>query len=83
MKITTLWEDGLHNEMPWLVAAYDEHTFDECGEPPVYTAMREKNPKRRELIIEIPDEAVELIFAAHEVQGEVIKPKKDDTTINE
>ena len=74
MKITTLWQHELSDEMPWLVTAYDEYTEEEHnGEPEFYTKEKQSNPERRELVIVIPDEAVEKLFQAPEVKGKVVE----------
>ena len=63
MRITTLWEGGRLGDAPWLVSAYDEYTEEEHnGEPDFYKKLREEDPNRRELIIQIPDAAVNDLF---------------------
>ena len=64
MKIYTLWEEGGERELPWLVAAIDEYSVEECGWPEEYDKERHTKTSRtrRELVIEIPDSAVEQLF---------------------
>ena len=65
MRIYTLWATAPTNSSPWLVAAADGYTVDEEGFPKGYEdeAVRVVDGNtRRELIIEIPDEAVDELF---------------------
>lgn len=81
MKITTAWaESEVDGEMPWLIAAYDEFTEDSWGgTPEFFTEACKKygpdaegnGPRVRILVIEIPQEAVEALFEAPVVNGEV------------
>ncbi len=73
MKIWTLWEwDSDPLTLPWLVSAYDEITFDNIGgEPDDYKRLREEDPKRKELVIDISTGAVEALFKPKEIEGSV------------
>ena len=64
MIIYTLWEEGGEREMPWLVAAIDEYSVENCGWPEDYEKEREAKTARarRELRIEVPDAVVERLF---------------------
>lgn len=74
MKITTLWERGAEGDMPWLVSAYDEYTEEEHnGEPEFFRKERLADPKRRVLIIEVPDQAVTKLFQTPKVQGKAVE----------
>lgn len=75
MKIRTLWEEGYTRaSMPWLVASCDEYTEEEHGGiPELYQEELDKRTThRRELIIEIPDSAVQKLFEAPVIQGKVL-----------
>lgn len=82
MKITTAWaESEVEGEMPWLISAYDEFTEDAWnGTPDFFTEACKKygpdaegnGPRVRTLVIEIPQDAVEALFKAPVVKGEVV-----------
>lgn len=83
MRITTAWaESEVDGEMPWLVSAYDEFTFDSWnGVPDFFTDAVKKagpdtegrGPRVRVLEIEIPQEAVEALFESPVTRGEVVE----------
>lgn len=79
MKIRTLWQRGIHNESPWLVAAVDEYTEEEHGgTPDFYQAELDKHVSiRRELIIEISDVAVRKLFEAPVAKAMAAYPPKE------
>jgi hypothetical protein len=75
MKLYTLWQsDGNEATMPWLVAACDEYSMMECnGYPEEYAKRKKKDPRLRELVIEIPEKAVgDLFFRTPMVEGKMI-----------
>jgi hypothetical protein len=79
MKIYALWEEGDAREMPWMVAAVDEYSVEDCGWPDEYLKERDKTPhdrRRRELTIEIPDSAVTKLFDTPVVQGKAVKSEE-------
>jgi hypothetical protein len=82
MRIFTLWhEDDDDGEMPWIINAVDQYTLDSNGEfPPPYLKHR-ANMHVRELIIDIPENAVRALFRAPSIAGAVIKD--DQRTVHE
>lgn len=72
MKIYTLWHEGQGGDIPWLVGAVDEYTVDENnGFPEAYAEMR-KRTYHRELVIDVPENAVRTLFDSPEVKGSII-----------
>lgn len=72
MKIYTLWHEGQGGDIPWLVGAVDEYTVDENnGFPEAYAEMRDRI-YHRELVIDVPENAVRALFAAPEVKGAIV-----------
>lgn len=73
MMLYTLWsnEGCAEDETPWLVNACDEFTIESNGGYPDDYAKHKENPKLRELIIEIPHNAVLKLFRAPVVKGTV------------
>lgn len=66
--------------MPTVVAAYDEYTAEAWGgEPDFYEAEVKKyhNGTVRELVVLIPTEAVEALFAVPEVTASVARAGDD------
>lgn len=61
------------SDTAWLADAVDEYTVDSLGElPELYIEKKKKyGAKARELIVEIPDSAVEKLFQAPVVKGKV------------
>lgn len=56
--------------MPWLVDAVDEYTIENADWPESYVEKR-KQPRIRELAIEIPESAVTNLFRTASVKGKV------------
>lgn len=75
MKITTAWTDNGDGDGCTLVSAYAETDFDNWGGVPEWhTDLVKKNSQEepvRELVIEIPDEAVTALFHPPAIRGEV------------
>jgi len=88
MKIHTLWaqrsEDYDGEYAPELLVAWDEHCMDSNGEG--YDEEVEKAVERngglgpgkglsavREIIIEVPDEAIDKAFAIPQIKGSVVE----------
>ena len=69
MKITTAWASD-SDEFPWLVAAIDEDTAEIVGTEQYNRAVARVSDVR-ELVIEVPDEAVRALFDVPEVKGKV------------
>lgn len=73
MLIHTLWHAGDDNDAPWIVDAVDEYTIDNnCEFPPDYQAKRQ-DVHVRELIIDVPEDAVRALFKAPAVKAKVVK----------
>ena len=77
VRIYTLWESS-EPDIPWLVAAIDEYTFED-GSPDAYKKAKEGEGlrgeparNRRELVIDIPESAVRALFGQPEVKGTVV-----------
>jgi len=73
MRIHTLWHasDPGSGDMPWLTDAVDEYTIEDNGDlPPDYKKKR-ADPLVRELIINIPEQAVRDLFESPEIEGVV------------
>jgi hypothetical protein len=78
VKITTAWADNEPLMVPDLVSAYTEYDFDEWGDVPkphadAVAKARGEGVEVRELVIEVPDEAVEALFATPTVTGTVVE----------
>lgn len=71
MLIYTLWHEGNEGDIPWCVDSVDEYTWDENGTPPSY-AEHLKNPLVRELIIDVPEDAVRALFESPVVKAKVV-----------
>lgn len=73
MRVFTLWHVGDADEVPWIVDAVDQYTIDNnCEFPPPYLKHR-ANINVREMIIDVPEDAVRALFSAPSVRGTVIK----------
>lgn len=73
MKIYTLWHAGDDGDIPWIVDAVDEFTVDNnCEFPPDYQKKRQ-DPLIRELIIDVPSEAIRSLFDSPGVKATVVK----------
>lgn len=73
MRIFTLWHVGDDGDIPWLVDAVDEYTVDaNDGFPPPYAEKR-KQPEHRELIIDVPTNAIRALFDSPVVKAEVVE----------
>ncbi len=79
MRIYTLWHEGDDGgETPWIIDAVDEYTVDNnCEFPPPYCKER-ANVHVRELIIDVPEDAVRALFNSPSIKATVIK--NDQTT---
>jgi hypothetical protein len=74
MRIYTIWHKGDEGEVPWLLDAVDEYTIDNNGgPPPSYLEHQAKNDVR-ELILDIPEEAVRALFATPRTKASVVPP---------
>jgi len=71
MKIYLLFNEPDDGMMPWLTDAIDEYSVEECDFPEEY-AKKRKDPRNRELIVEIPDKAVEALFRTPILKGCVV-----------
>ena len=77
MIIWTLWHEGDDGDAPWIVNAVDEYTIDNnCEFPPEYLKKRE-DIHVRELIIEVPEDAVRALFGPPTVKATVVKEKSE------
>ena len=72
MRIWTLWHQGDNGDIPWITDAVDEYTVDENDFPPPYLQKR-ADPLVRELIIDVPENAVRGLFEPPSVKATVIK----------
>ena len=73
MIIYTLWHAGDDNEAPWIVDAVDEYTVDNnCEFPPEYLKKR-ADILVRELVIDVPEDAVRALFEAPSVKATIVK----------
>lgn len=74
MRIRTLWQHDGSDDAPWIIDAVDEFTEDaHNGLPAEYAEKLKKDPALRELIIEVPDEAITGLFTAKKVKANVVK----------
>ncbi len=74
MKIWTLWHKGDDGDAPWIVDAVDEYTIDNnCDFPPKYLEKRHDG-MHRELIIDVPEDAVRKLFDPTAVAAVVVTP---------
>jgi hypothetical protein len=74
MKVFTLWHRGDDNDAPWIVDAVYEYTLDNhCSVPPAYAAQQ-MNVNVRELVIDVPEDAVRALFDSPGVKATVVKP---------
>ena len=75
MLIYTLWHAGDGDDLPWLTDAVDEYTVDENGSfPPEYLKKRD-DKLVRELILQVPMNAVRALFESPTVEAIVVKEK--------
>jgi len=73
MRIYTLWHEGDDGDFPWIVDAVDQYTIDNNGEcPPPYLARR-ADIQVREMVIDVPEEAVRKLFSPPHVRATIIK----------
>ena len=74
MRVYTLWHAGDDDgEIPWILNAVDQYTVDNnCEFPPPYLRAR-ADIQVREMIIDIPEDAVRALFRAPSVKATVIK----------
>ena len=78
MIIYTLWHRGDDDDVPWIVDAVDEYTVDNnCEFPPDYVRKRD-DINVRELIIDVPEDAVRALFDSPGVKAKVIVPGKGE-----
>lgn len=78
MRVFTLWHEGDNNEAPWIVDAVDEYTINNnCEFPPPYLKHR-ADIHVREMIIDVPTDAVRALFKAPVIQATVIQDAQDD-----
>lgn len=81
MIIYTLWHAGDDDEVPWIAGAVDEYTVDNnCEFPPGYLKKRE-DVLVRELILDVPEEAVRALFRSPTIKAAVVKEEKQDPVI--
>ena len=69
MKVYTLWHQGDGNDAPWIVDAVDEYTLYNHGERPSPYVAKLADPNVRELVIDIPEDAVRALFGATQVKA--------------
>lgn len=83
MRIFTLWHEGADGEVPWIVSAVDQHSVEDCEFPPSYLKQR-ADIHVREMIIDIPMDAVRTLFSAPRVKGTVIQedPKAEQQAVH-
>ena len=73
MRVYTLWHAGDDGDVPWILNAVDQYTIDNnCEFPPPYLKHR-ADTQVREMIIDIPEDAVRALFSAPSVRATVIK----------
>ena len=73
MRVYTLWHAGDDGDVPWILNAVDQYTIDNnCEFPPPYLTAR-ADTQVREMIIDIPEDAVRALFSAPSVRATVIK----------
>lgn len=79
--VKTAWASDGHS-LPWLIAAYDEGTFDEWGEEPdFYTdAVKEAGPGHnvRTLLLTIPLDAVRDLYRTPNVVAAAASEEPSD-----
>lgn len=72
MKVFTLWHQGDEGDLPWIVDAVDEITIENnCEFPPDYRAKRD-DIHVRELVIDVPEDAVRALFDSPTVKAKVV-----------
>lgn len=78
MIIYTLWHAGDDDDAPWILDAVDEYTIDNnCEFPPEYRKRRE-DIHVRELVLDVPEEAVRALFTAPTVKATVVKENEEE-----
>jgi hypothetical protein len=76
MRLYTLWHQGDEGDAPWIVDAVDEYTLDNnCEFPPQYLQKR-ADIHVRELILDVPEDAVRALFASPSVKATVAMETK-------
>lgn len=71
--VKTAWVDS--SDGPYMVAAYDEWTFESWGGEPVFyieDIKKHEGDGVREMYVHVPADAVRALFAAPHVKGEVL-----------
>lgn len=72
MIVYTLWHKGDDEDPPWVVDALDELTVDNNGFTDEYT-KRLTDPLIRELVIDVPDDALARLFDPGAVKATVVR----------
>ena len=76
MWVRTAW--AMEDDGPWMVAAYDEMTFEAWGrEPDFYTEDIKKHAEGKDvryLVLHFPDETVEGLFQATSIDATTETP---------
>jgi len=73
MIIYTLWQQPQDGDVPSLLDAMDEYTIDSCDFSPEYKEKRERG-NVRELIINVPENAVRTLFDTPVVKATIVEP---------
>ncbi len=81
MRVYMLWHEGDADEVPWIIDVVDQYTIDVDGEfPPPYLERR-ADIGVREMIVDIPEEAVRALFSAPVIRGLVVKDDSKDSPV--
>lgn len=72
MKVYTLWHRGDDNDAPWIVDAVDEYTIYNNGARPPPYIEKLADPNIRELLIDVPEDAVRALFGTPRVKATVV-----------
>jgi hypothetical protein len=82
MRVYTLWHAGDTGEVPWIINAVDQYTLDNCECPAPYLKHL-ADIHVRELIIDIPEDAVRRLFSAPSISATVLKEDQRAGTITD
>jgi hypothetical protein len=73
MRVYTLWHEGDAGEVPWILDAVDQYTLNNSCEFPALYIRNRADTQVREMIIDIPEDAVRALFSVPSVKGTVIR----------
>ncbi len=75
MLIYTLWEreNDKDTDIPWIVEAVDEYTIDNNCEFPADYLKKRESVNVREMVIDVPEDAVRNLFDSAHVKA-TVKP---------